>query len=53
MFVGDHPDVDVAGAKAAGLVAVWKRMPYWTLKVDGVLIVDRLSEILPMCSAGL
>jgi putative hydrolase of the HAD superfamily len=46
MFVGDHPDIDVAGAKAAGLAAVWKRVPYWTLKVDGVLVVDRLSEIL-------
>ena len=51
MFVGDHPDVDAAGAKAAGLVAVWKRMPYWTLKVDGILIVDHLSEILRLATA--
>jgi putative hydrolase of the HAD superfamily len=28
-FVGDHPDVDVAGANAAGLVGIWKRTPYW------------------------
>jgi putative hydrolase of the HAD superfamily len=47
MFVGDNPEIDVAGAKAAGLAAVWKRVPYWTLTVDGVLVVDRLSEILP------
>jgi putative hydrolase of the HAD superfamily len=46
MFVGDHPEIDVAGAKAAGLAAVWKRVPYWTLTVEGVLVVDRLSEIL-------
>jgi putative hydrolase of the HAD superfamily len=47
MFVGDHPEVDVAGAHAAGLVAVWKRVPYWTLMVNDALVVDKLSEILP------
>ena len=49
VFVGDHPEVDVAGAKAAGLVAVWKRVPYWEMAVEGVLIVDTLREILPIC----
>jgi putative hydrolase of the HAD superfamily len=47
MFVGDHPDVDVAGAHAAGMVAVWKRVPYWTMKTEGAIVVDQLSEILP------
>ena len=28
-YVGDHPDVDVRGAVAAGLTAVWKRTSYW------------------------
>src|SRR6266853_280648 len=46
MFVGDQPEVDVAGAHAAGLVAVWKRVPYWVLAVDGVMVINRLSEIL-------
>lgn len=46
MFVGDHPDIDVVGARDAGLVPVWKRVPYWTLTLDDVLVVDRLSEIL-------
>ena len=46
MFVGDHPEIDVAGARAAGLVPVWKRVPYWTMPFDDVLVVDRLSEIL-------
>lgn len=50
MFVGDHPDLDVAGARAAGLLAVWKRVPYWTLQTDDALVVDRLSEILPLLS---
>jgi putative hydrolase of the HAD superfamily len=51
MFVGDHPEVDVRGAHDAGLVAVWRRVPYWTLSVDGALVVDRLSEILPVALA--
>jgi len=48
MFVGDHPEIDVAGARAAGLIPVWKRMPYWTMPFDDVRVVDRLSEILPL-----
>jgi putative hydrolase of the HAD superfamily len=48
MFVGDHPDVDVAGAHAAGMVAVWKRVPYWTLTTTDAITIDRLSEILPV-----
>jgi len=47
MFVGDHPEVDVAGAHAAGMVAVWKRVPYWTMTTRGAMVVDQLSEILP------
>jgi len=46
MFVGDHPDIDVAGAQDAGLVAVWKRVPYWTLRREDVLVIDDLREIL-------
>lgn len=49
VFVGDHPEIDVAGARAAGLLPVWKRVPYWTLALEDVLAVDRLSEILPAC----
>lgn len=28
-YVGDHPESDVEGAAAAGLMAVWRRTPYW------------------------
>ncbi len=45
MYVGDHPEIDVAGASAAGLAAAWKRVPYWTCALD-VPVVDRLSELL-------
>ena len=27
VFVGDHPEVDVAGARAAGMQAIWRRDP--------------------------
>ena len=44
--VGDHPDVDIAGARAAGMKAVWKRVPYWTPPSEPVPIIDELSEVL-------
>jgi putative hydrolase of the HAD superfamily len=48
IFVGDHPEADIAGAKAAGLLPVWKQMPYWNVP-DEVVRIDRLSEMLPLC----
>jgi putative hydrolase of the HAD superfamily len=48
IFVGDHPEADIRGASAAGLRAVWKRMPYWQVPA-GTVEIDRLSEILPLC----
>jgi len=51
LFVGDHPEVDVAGARCAGLTAIWKFVPYWTLTTENVMTVHRLEEILPVCLA--
>jgi putative hydrolase of the HAD superfamily len=47
VFVGDHPVVDIAGAREAGLKAIWKRDPFWEppLSADG--IIDHLSELEP------
>ena len=45
-FVGDHPEVDVAGARAAGLQAIWKRTPYWNAPAAPVPTIDALGEIL-------
>lgn len=53
IFVGDHPEADVRGARAAGLAAIWKRVPYWRMDLADVPSVDRLSEILPYCIPGL
>jgi putative hydrolase of the HAD superfamily len=49
VFVGDHPEADIAGATAAGLLAIWKFVPYWPLTLPGVQRVHQLSEILPIC----
>jgi putative hydrolase of the HAD superfamily len=45
VYVGDHPEVDVRGAKAAGLFAIWKRDLYWgdCPEADGV--IDDLAEL--------
>jgi putative hydrolase of the HAD superfamily len=52
VFVGDHPEVDVAGSGAAGFIPIWKRVPYWRMGIENVQTVGRLSEILPICLAG-
>ena len=49
MFVGDHPEADIRGAEAAGLVPIWKRMSYWEAP-DGVAAIERISEILRLIS---
>jgi putative hydrolase of the HAD superfamily len=48
VYVGDHPENDIAGARAAGLKAVWKRDDYWPAPeaIDGV--IDDLSELITM-----
>jgi len=42
VFVGDHPEVDVAGARAAGIRAIWRRDP----GVSGVVEADGVIESL-------
>ncbi|MEM7098712.1 MAG: HAD family hydrolase [Pseudomonadota bacterium] len=50
VFVGDHPENDIAGALNAGLDAIWRRVPYWHLShAHGhVPSVNQLSEILDL-----
>jgi putative hydrolase of the HAD superfamily len=45
VFVGDHPIVDIAGARDAGLKAIWKRDSFWEppISMDG--IIDHLAEL--------
>jgi putative hydrolase of the HAD superfamily len=46
VFVGDHPEVDVAGARAAGMHAVWRRDPSLSRVVEADGIIDELSDLL-------
>jgi len=49
MFVGDHPEIDIEGAKRAGLVPVWKAVPYWQVSGD-VFTINELTELLALLS---
>jgi putative hydrolase of the HAD superfamily len=50
-FVGDHPRVDIEGAIGAGLMPIWKSVPYWE-PVPGVAAVETLAEILALYGAA-
>lgn len=45
-YVGDHPEVDIAGASAAGLEAVWRRTTYWPEPHPPHRTIDSLDELL-------
>ena len=46
VFVGDHPDVDVAGARAAGMRAVWRRDPGVARVVEADAVIEELADLL-------
>jgi putative hydrolase of the HAD superfamily len=48
LFVGDHPVADVEGAYRAGLVAVWKFVPYWPPVITAAPVIRELSEVLAL-----
>jgi hypothetical protein len=37
IFVGDHPEIDIRGARDAGIRAIWKRADYWGLVLSPML----------------
>ncbi len=45
VFIGDNPSVDIEGAQAVGMNAIWKRDTYWGHAPMADAIVDHLSEI--------
>ena len=47
-YVGDNPEVDIAGAKRSGLLAVWKRDRYWAEPRDADWVIDDLGELPPL-----
>jgi putative hydrolase of the HAD superfamily len=46
LYVGDHPENDIAGARAAGLKAVWKHDEYWPVPAEADGIIDDLGELI-------
>ncbi len=47
VFIGDHPDTDVMGAKRIGMKSIWKRDLEWQEPENSDGIIDDLGE-LPM-----
>jgi putative hydrolase of the HAD superfamily len=48
VFVGDHPEVDVSGARRAGLKSVWRRDRAGAPPVDADATIDKLSDLLDL-----
>ena len=46
VFIGDHPTADINGARNAGIDAIWRRTPYWTMSRADVRVIDNLVELL-------
>jgi len=46
IFIGDQPEADVAGARTAGMMPIWKRTTLVAHPPDAsVLAIDRLAEL--------
>lgn len=45
VFVGDHPEADILGAKNAEMKTIWKRSLYWQEAKEADAIIDELNEI--------
>jgi putative hydrolase of the HAD superfamily len=45
-YVGNHPEVDVAGARAAGLKAVWRRDPFLPPPPEADGVIEELGDLL-------
>ena len=46
VFVGDHPEVDMAGARAAGMRAIWRRDPSVSRMVEADAVIEELGDLL-------
>jgi putative hydrolase of the HAD superfamily len=44
-FVGDNPEVDVTGARAAGMRAIWRRDPSRSGTVEADAVIDQLEDL--------
>lgn len=45
-YVGNHPQDDIAGARAAGLKAVWRRDPFLPAPAEADAVIENLAQLL-------
>ncbi len=45
VFIGDHPEADIKGAKNVGMKAIWKRNLNWWEAKEADAIINELSDI--------
>jgi len=48
VFVGDHPEIDVAGARAAGMRAIWRRDHSVSRAVEADAVIEKLGDLLTL-----
>jgi putative hydrolase of the HAD superfamily len=48
VFVGDHPEVDVPGARAAGMRAIWRRDRRVSRAVEADAVIEELGDLLTL-----
>jgi putative hydrolase of the HAD superfamily len=48
VFVGDHPEIDVRGSRAAGMQAVWRRDSTVSQAVGAVATIENVGDLLPL-----
>jgi putative hydrolase of the HAD superfamily len=48
VFIGDHPVVDVSGARSAGMKAVWRRNGTLPQEVEADSVIDTASDLLAL-----
>jgi putative hydrolase of the HAD superfamily len=48
IFVGDHPDVDIRGARAAGMQTVWRRDPTTSEVVEADATIAEVGDLLTL-----
>jgi putative hydrolase of the HAD superfamily len=46
VYVGDNPEIDIDGARNAGMKAVWKRNAIWLLATAADGVIDDLGELM-------
>jgi putative hydrolase of the HAD superfamily len=53
VFVGDHPEADISGAKSANMKAIWKRNSVWPEATEADAAIDHLNEIPLLLKRGI